>query len=389
MNVLQRLVVIFVGASIASACAEAPNVNVSTDTESALVPETAPVVTSTNIAPQSDEVLDTVHVRKTEPSPILVSLSRGLIETKRKKLDVVIDELWHINGSMDDTSLVQPGEMIVGNDGVVVIDNSYPRAVSLSTTDGHIQWVIGTTGSGPGEWRGPLSLAGAFGSDIVILDRTLRRISMVSQNGKFLRSVQVDGLRTANAVCITGGSRMVVNAIGIDSSLLITFDAENGKIAQTAGLPWPEYATLPGIAAQLVASPVKDGCLIGTTYGSGIAKIHSDAVHIDTIAAMERVATPTIEWRKTQFGRGMTLGKGTMNGTSALARVGRYVVVAFGGRTQSKRRILDFYEWSNGQYVGSLATRTEVLALAGDEDTLYLRTEEETGFFRIGALKFR
>lgn len=329
--------------------------------------------------------------RKGNLSEVLDTLAWNaeLSNGHRRKLHATIETKWSRRGTMEDTMLVQPGVMIASDHGVILVDDAYTRIVSMTAEEGKFEWMFGTKGSGPKEWRGPISLAGYSNNDLVVFDRTLRRLSTVSQSGAFVGSVQVTGIQTPNSICMVDNIIAIANTLNSNASKLTKINVLDGTAADTHELPWPEFRDLPSIAAQVTAASTDGGCLIGSTYGSALAKISSTKHVFEPVASIEKSPTPITEWRETKFGKGMTLGKGTTNGASALARVGRYVVVAFGGQTTFKRRLLDFYDWSTGVYAGTLIATGDVEAMAGFGDMLFLRTEDESGFYRIDAIRIR
>ena len=307
----------------------------------------------------------------------------------RRPLQRSVQAVWKRLGSMDDTLLIQPINMFADSTALLLTDHANAKLVALSLADGARLWAAGSLGSGPKEWRGPLAIAGRHEGSIAVWDQTLRRVVLVSLDGTVLSSRSVPGVSATGGMCIADGRRALLGLTGRDSSSLAFVDLASAEVGEHIPLPWPAYRDVPSVGSQVVLGYAGGDCLIATLYGSGLARLSGHDGSIDTIAVVESVPLPVVEWRTTKWGRGISLGKGTVNGVSAVARVADFVVVAFGGSSPQRRRILDFYDWTTGRYEGSLIAQGDVESLAGIDDLLFMRTEDSSGFYRIDAVRIR
>jgi hypothetical protein len=113
-------------------------------------------------------------------------------------------ELWTVRkenriGSVDDPdqALTAPGAVFLAPNGMVYVTQPADLNIRGFDTTGHPVRTIGRSGEGPGEFRMLLS-AGFVGDTLYVADQTLRRLSMFTADGQFVRSYEFASPLIAN-----------------------------------------------------------------------------------------------------------------------------------------------------------------------------------------------
>lgn len=332
------------------------------------------------------QVADQASQRRTSAAP--VEWDASLTRTNRQPLNVQLTEIWKRLGDVDDTTLVQPVGMIVLGTSLVVTDYSVPRVTALAARDGRELWSFGKLGSGPSEWRGPLSFSMASGDTVAVWDQTLRRLSYLSSSGTFLGSLTLDAPSTVFSVCVERGKRAIVNLSEEGMSRIATVDLMTGAFGGPLPLTWRPLQHLNAVAGQVRVRPTKPHrCLVAPLYWAGARRISDNGEWGDSLIFVEQVPAPVEAMQKTPYGTGYSVTKSSIAAINGIAEIDKYIVVAFAGRTAAKDRLLDFYDSSSGRYVGTIVSDVPIKNIAGIGSTIFLLTESESGLFDIRAMR--
>lgn len=299
----------------------------------------------------------------------------------------VLAVLWSRAGDIADTVLLQPGSMIADGNALWVIDYSPPRAVALDVANGITKRVVGKFGRGPGEWVGPLQFAGRRGGEIGVFDPGTRRISWMSTRGAGLRQESLTGVPSVTHVCAPSDEiRLAAVLARGNSTQLARASGTPTPSVITRELPWLSLRSVPAIASQVFVRPLGDGCAVFPLYGSGVARYAAAGSLNDTVHLVEQVPLAKVEERQVAQGRSFSIASGSIHGVIDAARFGQYLVVAFGGRSAQRERLLDFYDWATRRYVGSLKTALDVRYVTATTSTLYVQMADDEGLYRLHAL---
>jgi hypothetical protein len=281
--------------------------------------------------------------------------------------------------------------MILTDETLWVVDHDEPRVGALEPRSGKLRRVVGATGSGPGEWRGPLSLAGVDSGRLYVFDGTQRNLSRLSRLGALEVQTTLEGLPLPTQVCLLGGPHLLSSQSIVKRAIhILTFDAKRSVIVHDQLLPFPELASAGIVGSQVQLRPTDRGCALAPLYGNAVVRVASDGSLNAPIQMIESVPIPLEVSRPVGGGRtSRTVAKGTVRGVLAVAELTSHLVVAFAGASAQRGRILDFYDVATGRYSGSLLFSETVRSLASRNNTLIIQSEDETGVvnffaFRLG-----
>lgn len=295
---------------------------------------------------------------------------------------------WSRSGSISDTVLLQPGAMLADSATLWIVDYSPSRIVKLDARNGAISRVIGRIGKGPGEWIGPLSLAGRRQDEIGVYDSGMRRISWISIQSSKLRQETFSAVAIATHLCVLNNQSLLAAFITrTNSTQIARVSSLSNPQVSISELAWPALRKAPHVASQVRMKSTADGCLAYPLYGSGVARYDKIGNLSDTVALIETVPVATVDERQVSQGRSFSLSKSAVYGMIAATHVGDYLVVAFGGRSPQRRRLLDFYDWTTKRYVGSFKTSMDVEDISGSSTSLFVQMLDEEGFYRLQALR--
>lgn len=318
--------------------------------------------------------------------------SDSLRSSGRRSLSLVPSLVWSRRGTIDDTLLLQPGRMFATEALLWVVDYSPPRLVQFDATDGRVLKSIGREGRGPGEWVGPLSFVGVRGDSVGVFDVGSRRLAWTSPTHR-VKSEAVSTLALAQLACVSGSDGLLAASVGrvganVVTRVIRTAGATN-RVVSNSTLPWPSLRNLTPAASQVTIAPTASGCIMGPMYGSSVARFDREGAFVDTISMIESIPLPIIESERRGRGFAVSVAERSVRGVISLTRFGQYLVVAFGGRSAHRDRLLDFYDWESGRYSGSLLSPLELRDVRGTESMLYVQSVDEFGLYRIQALRLR
>ena len=133
--------------------------------------------------------------------------------------------------------LANPTGAVIDPAGRLYVADQSPTVIKVFDRDGHLIRTIGREGDGPGELRSPI--LGMHGTNLVVFDPRLARISVFDSSGRFLRSWPSICCHYS-AISVDDSGRIAVrttqqDAAGVTSALIrYTMD---GKVADTIPVP--------------------------------------------------------------------------------------------------------------------------------------------------------
>jgi hypothetical protein len=185
--------------------------------------------------------------------------------------------------------------------GAVLVLSSEEPTLRFFDRSGSIVWTAGRDGTGPGEYR--LPIRAALGSrEIQVVDMTLRRLTRLDTNGKFMSSVPLNGF--ASSVGTRGRSGEI--AILLDDfrgtfTLQRWTGADSGKTvgpvprsaaAQSGVLTIPSIAVSPGGQIAVLRDPNEYQIVLLSPSGETVTQFGRDIPRVKRtpaeIAALER-----------------------------------------------------------------------------------------------------
>ncbi len=272
--------------------------------------------------------------------------------------------VWQTGGTEADTTLLQPWKMAVSPRHVFVLDKAGTRVAAFRRSDGAIEWITGSKGSGPAEFLLPTTLAVSQTGDVWVADAKNSRITVIASDGSVRRSIALQGLPYPESLCALPQGGMLLATSGSGQPLLHLTD--EGTIASRMALPWPDLADTPPLATQALLTPSEDGCILALALGRGFAVYTGDSFR--TYAYVDSFPLPVVETKREVGG---TLAHRVVDmrvAAQAAAAAGGEISVSPGGR------VIDVYSRRNGLYLRSVVTPTNIVAFARADDVYYVLT---------------
>lgn len=177
---------------------------------------------------------------------------------RRFRADSFFITEWVRGGAKEPDQFVEPREIAVTRDVVIVLDAGTREVHALDLRTGATRFRLEATGEGPGEFKRPTHIA-TTPRTVGVLDDVTSRLTVYSDSGRFLFTTVIPNGPNVEALCMLprGGVRVkYVGAVGA----LATIDS-TGRILSRTTLPVsPALQKAPSFAN---AAFVADGCADG------------------------------------------------------------------------------------------------------------------------------
>ena len=192
-------------------------------------------------------------------------------------------------------------DVAVTDSGFVLVVSSEAPTLRLFDRDGRVRWTAGREGTGPGEYR--LPTRAAFGPrGVQVVDMTLRRITRVDGEGKFVSSAPIGGFaasvgargRSGEVVILVDDfrgtftlSRWSTNDSGVSIGAV-----PKSAAAQAGTLTIPSIAVSPAGQIAVARDPNEYRILVLSPTGQTIRELARDIPRLkrtpEEIEAIER-----------------------------------------------------------------------------------------------------
>jgi len=254
-----------------------------------------------------------------------------------------------------DSTFITPLHVRGGPSGIWISDGGIPR-VALLDTAGHLQWLRGRRGEGPGEFRSIRDIEVFGDSELAVLDPRNGRISVLNIRGEFVSETPLTETGHAEQLAPLSGRRYGLMTMRPDSP--VVWVDSMGVIAKRKPVPWTRFAELHPLATQNHTAGDRTGrrwvvtLAIGDRFwlGDGETAEIQEGLYIESVE-VPNIPVPTgpapVSLPLTPFA-----------GTAA-AIVGDSLFVLFGGTTELRQRLIDVYLLDSREYV-----KTYVLPVA-------------------------
>lgn len=286
---------------------------------------------------------------------------------------------WIRGGRKEPDLLVEPRELAVTHNAVIMLDLGTREVHALDLISGITRFVLKATGEGPGEFRRPMHIA-ATPQLIGVLDAATSRLSVYSAIGKFLWTTPVADGSAVESMCLLPRGTLRVKYLGADQAIA-TIDS-SGRVLTRSSMPrGRELERAPSFAN---AAFMADGCrstavavtpyfgpwwysvaLNGTAQRFAYVEPGREAIVTTKIKRRERTgSTETTQSTMTTDVDAITRGA---------VQHGDTVVVEAGGTKLLPSQLLDYYVGTTGAYAYSrrLPFTPNALTISAD-GSLYL-----------------
>lgn len=267
-----------------------------------------------------------------------------------------LSPLWTHGGSRDDSLVALPMSLAADSERVVVYDGMDGSFTAYSARTGAVQWRAGRRGKGPDEYSAYVTLASTPGGDFLALDwQNLRLTYLEPSTGSTRRTVRWPVLSAPQYACATADDRLLTLSSRSGGKPPLIWLADSVATLE-ASLPWPDAREAYYLATQsLLASGPHGDCVLALKFGRGFARYNlQDSLPLYARDYVEPVPLATLTREKAPQGGTLTsFAKGTVGAAIAAAVGEGEILVAFGGRSEFRRRLVDRYALADGDYQGS------------------------------------
>lgn len=267
-----------------------------------------------------------------------------------------LSALWVRGGTRDDSLVALPISLAADAERVVVFDGMDGSFTAYSATTGEVQWQVGRRGMGPDEYSSFVSLARTPAGDFLALDwQTLRLTYLDPTTGRTRRAMRWPVASAPQFACVTADDRLLTLSSRSGGKPPLIWIAGDTAAVLEASLPWPDAREAYHLAAASILAAGPDGdCVLALRYGRGFARYRQqDSVPHYVRDYVEPVPLATLTSEKGSGGTYISYAKGTVRGAIAVAVSEEQILVAFGGRSELRRRLVDRYHLADGSYAGS------------------------------------
>ncbi|MHB1223305.1 MAG: PQQ-binding-like beta-propeller repeat protein [Gemmatimonadaceae bacterium] len=252
--------------------------------------------------------------------------------------------------------MMLPMSLAADSERVVVYDGMDGSFTAYAASTGAVQWRVGRRGKGPDEYSSYVTLASTPGGDFLALDwQNLRLTYIGPSTGATRRVVRWRVLSAPRYACVTADDRLLTLSSRSGGKPPLIWLADTVATME-APLPWPDAREAHYLATQsaLAAGP-RGECVLALKYGRGFARYNrQDSLPLYARDYVEPVPLATLTREKAPQGGTFTrFAKGTVGAANAAAVGEEEILVAFGGRSKFRGRLVDRYALADGDYLGS------------------------------------
>ena len=255
-------------------------------------------------------------------------------------------------------------------EGFAVVDRG-ENSILAFRADGNLAWKFGRSGGGPGEFGFIQDIDITPSGEIIVLDRSLNRVTMIDgTHGQLVTTYQIQGLGSYG-ILPSPGSRgaLVVPESGKDVTLWRSV-SEGGQVLDSANMVLPCGHNL---ACEFFTTTTGEwGSAIAFRWSSKFILLEPDGSVRSVLDGIERIPFPEVKSYTVQ--PPPETGWGPVRTTrvdptadEVVVRVAandKHLGVLFSGSTEYRRRIVDTYSLPSGQYSGSILFPDDVDGIA-------------------------
>lgn len=307
--------------------------------------------------------------------------------TRRFAADSLWRRVWFVGADSTSDTFVEPRQVSVTGDVVVVLDEGTREVHGLDTRTGATRFVLKPRGQGPGEFKRPAMLA-ATPVGFAVLDHANARLTAYDRQARRQWDAVLGDIFSIDGLCVRAGPRVVAKLKRRDSSI-VEYDSTGRRTAMRS-FPWKAVPPNPvgfAFAAFTSDASATGACVIAPIFGAewGVAPASGplrtfalkEPGEPAVITVTERILDRT--WnRVTIEGNQQSDTKQASRG--AMIR-GDTAIVYAAHTKQAPLTLLDYYDARSGAYLYSRKLPFVFNALTvGPDGTFYgtlIRTAQQ------------
>lgn len=281
-----------------------------------------------------------------------------------------------ITGAPNDELLVPANLSALPNGEFAVFDFGSMELRAFSTS-GEPRWRVGRKGAGPGEFRNAMDVEWRADGKLAVLDMANRRITTVSPAGRIVRTIPI---RLSSPRIVPLPDTTIFALAAQDTSSIWFAVSSNGDSVRRVLAPFVLHAS-HAMERESFSAPLTNGAVVTYRWSDKIALLDSTGAVRRVVAGIEHVDFPGTRAYPLKVGKftGLSyrVSPDAIPGALSVATHGDEVWVLFGGATGQSGRIIDIYNSTSGNYLGThlLPVAAIELAVLSDGRVAALRNE--------------
>ena len=286
--------------------------------------------------------------------------------------------LWVVGSDSTSDTWVEPRQLVLNGDMVVVLDDGTREVRGLDTRTGATRMLLLPRGQGPGEFKRPSLLANTP-SGFAILDQANGRITAFDRVGKLEWDAVFTDAINVRGLCISDGPRVMTYHNRRDSAL-VEYDS-TGRRTAVRSIPWATSDTAAeGFAYTSYISDVgaSGSCVLAPLFGARWGVIApTGPVRMFALKEPGASATTLTTTRILDRSNGKITFVQPETSESPQSSRGALIhgdtAIVYAAHTKQYRlQILDYYSLRTGAYLYSRRLPGVLNALTiGDDGTFY------------------
>ncbi len=297
---------------------------------------------------------------------------------RRFAADSIWRRVWIVGSDSTSDTFVEPRQVSVTGDLVVVLDLGTREVRGLDARSGVTRFVLKPTGQGPGEFRRPALLA-ATPHGFAVLDHASARLTAYDRTARRQWDAVLDNVFSIDGLCVRNGPRVVVKLQRRDSAI-VEYDT-TGRRTAVRSFPWKAVTTTDaGFAhAAITGDASANGeCVVAPLFGPewGVATaagpLRAFPLKEPGVPAVVRVSERVLDRTLSK----VTLQTSQSSDTHHASR-GAFIrgdtAIVYASRTrESPYKLLDYYSARTGEYLHSRKLPFSFIDLTiGTDGTFY------------------
>lgn len=260
----------------------------------------------------------------------------GAQSAKRRILDADWELLWSTSAA--DTMFASVNGLAITSGSVVVSDPTMRRVVAFSRSNGALDWMFAHEGPGPRELAAPSTVAALRGDTVVVADYANGKLLYLDVSGRPVRELSTRG-RLPRTLCALSSGDLLAGVMSFPQSLV--WLGVGDSLFRALPAAFPEHGANPNAHLGRVGTIGGAACGFALDLADGLGLLRNGQF-VWRRKYVEPLEAPVGDASQAPYG--------------ALAVTGddRFVIVAFGGRTTDRGRLLDFYRVADGSYAGTV-----------------------------------
>jgi outer membrane protein assembly factor BamB len=313
-----------------------------------------------------------------QPATPVGPLNAKAAVVRKFAADSLWRRVWVVGSDSLSDTFVEPRQVSVTGDVVVVLDLGTREVHGLDARSGATRFVLKPRGDGPGEFKRPARIA-STPNGFVVLDHANSRVTAYDRTARLLWDAVLDNIFSIDGLCVRSGPRIVAKLQRRDSAI-VEYDT-TGRRTAVRSFPW-KFVPPDGVAfayAAFTSDASHNGqCVVTPIFGSewGLATppgpLRTFALKEPGPQAVVKVSERTLDRSLTKVTVQSFQTSSTEQASRGAIIRGDTAIIYAAHTKQSPLKLLDYYDTRTGEYLFSRKLPFIFVSLTvGNDGTFY------------------